>query len=132
MGTRFIATKESAADSKYKKMVCDSHASDIVYTAAVSGVPANFLSDSLNKAGFDVDKLRDLGAKSGKLKAIKDEAKAWKTIWSAGHGVSNIDDIPKAGSLVKRLRDEYEKASNTLVKSVHTNAKKKKLPNIKP
>lgn len=132
MGTRFIATQESAADKKYKKMVCDSHASDIVYTAAVSGVPANFLSESLDKAGYDVNKLKDLGAKSGKLKAIKDEAKAWKTIWSAGHGVSNIEDVPKAGVLVKRLRDDYEKASKDLVKSIKSNVQNKKLPDIKP
>ena len=36
MGTRFINTKESLADEEYKKMIIDSTANDIIYTAAVS------------------------------------------------------------------------------------------------
>ena len=42
MGTRFINVKESMADEAYKKMIIDSSAEDIVYTAAVSGVNASF------------------------------------------------------------------------------------------
>ncbi|MEL6844061.1 MAG: nitronate monooxygenase, partial [Bacteroidota bacterium] len=40
MGTRFINTQESKADEGYKQMIIDAGASDIVYTAAVSGVHA--------------------------------------------------------------------------------------------
>ena len=47
MGTRFINTKESRAPEDYKQMIIDSSATDIVYTAAVSGVPASFLRPSL-------------------------------------------------------------------------------------
>ena len=43
MGTRFINVEESLADDKYKQMIIESSASDIIYTAAVSGVNANFL-----------------------------------------------------------------------------------------
>ena len=43
MGTRFINTKESKAPEDYRSMIIDSGASDIVYTAAISGVSANFL-----------------------------------------------------------------------------------------
>ena len=52
MGTRFINTKESLADDGYKNMIIKSDANDIVYTAAVSGVNANFLKPSLEAMGI--------------------------------------------------------------------------------
>ena len=42
MGTRFINVNESMADNSYQKMIMDSKAEDIIYTAAVSGVNASF------------------------------------------------------------------------------------------
>jgi nitronate monooxygenase len=45
-----------------------------------------------------------------KLKPISDEAKAWKTVWSAGQGVGEIDDLPSVDQLVARLDAEYRKA----------------------
>ena len=52
LGTRFINTLESKADEKYKEMIINSKAGDIVYTAAVSGVNANFLRQSLESMGI--------------------------------------------------------------------------------
>ncbi len=40
LGTRFIATQESGAQPEYKQMVTEATAEDIIYTPAVSGVPA--------------------------------------------------------------------------------------------
>ena len=37
LGTRFIATRESAAQPGFKDMIVDTNANDIVYTAAISG-----------------------------------------------------------------------------------------------
>jgi len=34
-------------------------------------------------------------------------AKVWKDIWSAGHGVGDIDDIPTVEALVARLCTEF-------------------------
>lgn len=119
MGTRFVATKESSADPAYKQMICDATATDILYTSAVSGIPANFLKQSMEKAGFDIDKLKKEGAAStGKLKPLDahgEEAKAWKTVWSAGQGVSNIHDIPAVSDLADRLKTEYADAKKALV-----------------
>ncbi|MBV4493450.1 NAD(P)H-dependent flavin oxidoreductase [Pseudomonas oryzicola] len=109
MGTRFIATAESQASGAYKQMLLDSHATDIIHTPAVSGVPASFLRPSLEQAGYDMDALKG-GHEQGKLKPIDDEAKAWKTVWSAGQGVGSIDDLPNASTLIKRLHDEYRDA----------------------
>ncbi|MFI7839060.1 NAD(P)H-dependent flavin oxidoreductase [Pseudomonas asiatica] len=109
MGTRFIATAESQAPGAYKQMLLDSDAADIIHTPAVSGVPASFLRPSLERAGYDMDTLKG-GHEQGKLKPIDDEAKAWKTVWSAGQGVGGIDDLPSASALIGRLHDEYRDA----------------------
>jgi len=109
MGTRFIATQESCANEAYKQMLLDARAADIVYTPAVSGIPANFMAPSLEKAGFDIEQL-----KKGKIhKSAQDlggEAKSWKNIWSAGHGAGSISDIPSVEALIARLDSEYQAA----------------------
>ncbi len=109
MGTRFIATRESRAQDAYKQMVVDCAASDIVYTDAISGTNANFLWPSLERAGYTREQLT-LSLGKGKLKSLADEARAWRDIWSAGHGVATIHDAPPAAELVARLAAEYRAA----------------------
>ena len=112
MGTRFIATQESQASDDYKQMLLDARAADIVHTAAVSGVPASFLRQSLQQAGYDEDRLKSIGTMNygEKLKPVSEEAKAWKTVWSAGQGVGEIDDLPGVEELITRLDREYRAA----------------------
>ena len=112
MGTRFINTKESKAPEAYRDMIIDAGASDIVYTAAVSGVPANFLGPSLKAMGITEEMLNkkvkvDFGEE---LTAQEDEAKAWATIWSAGQGVSTIKDSPSVSDLISNLKNEFKAA----------------------
>ena len=112
MGTRFINTTESLADDAYRQMIIESGASDIVYTAAVSGVNANFLGASLAAMGiteemWSMKKKVDFGEE---LDAAKAEAKAWKTIWSAGQGVATIKDTLPVADLVARLKTEFKEA----------------------
>lgn len=115
MGTRFIATTESAAQDEYKQMVCDTNAEEIVYTPAVSGVNANFMRPSLEDNGFDMEQLLNPGSVDfGHKLTMSEEAKAWKTVWSAGHGVSSIDDVPTTAELVERIVAEYEAARGAL------------------
>ncbi|MGB7987865.1 MAG: nitronate monooxygenase [Candidatus Methylophosphatis roskildensis] len=109
MGTRFIATEESMAQPEYKQMLVDCAPRDIVYTDAVSGTNANFLLPSLERAGYTRDQLVQ-GAGKGKLKDLQDEAKAWRDMWSAGHGVAGIHDLPTVAELVDRLQSEYRAA----------------------
>jgi nitronate monooxygenase len=109
MGTRFIATRESNAQDAYKQMLVDSGAADIVYTDAVSGTNANFLWPSLEKLGHQREELVQ-GVGKGKLKALADEAKAWRDVWSAGHGVATIHDVPPVRELCERLATEYRAA----------------------
>ncbi len=95
VGTRFIATRESGASEEYKRALLGASPEEIVYTPEVTGVPANFLKSSLEAAG-------------------KEGARPWKDVWSAGHGVALIDDIPPAGVLVERLVLEYEQTKAEL------------------
>ncbi|MBB1483902.1 nitronate monooxygenase [Tessaracoccus sp. MC1865] len=94
MGTRFVATAESRASDDYRRQIVEAGAADIVYTPEVSSIPANFLAASLAAAG---DQTRD-------------EYTAWRDIWSAGHGVAGIHDIPTVDELVRRLAVEYDEA----------------------
>lgn len=109
MGTRFIATRESLAEDAYKRMLVDSRAADIVYTDAISGTNANFMWGSLEKAGFEREALA-AGTGKGRIHGIGDEARAWRDVWSAGHGVSTIHDVPPVAELVARLAAEYRAA----------------------
>ena len=109
MGTRFIATRESNAQEAYKQMLIDSAAGDVVYTDAISGTNANFLWPSLEKLGHRREELVQ-GVGKGKLKALSDEAKAWRDVWSAGHGVATIHDAPPVRELCERLAAEYRAA----------------------
>jgi len=111
-GTRFIGTTESHAPDAYKEMLLTAKAADIIHTPAVSGVPASFMRQSLEAAGFDMAALQGKGEVNfgDKLKPITDEAKAWKTVWSAGQGVGQIDDLPSVDQLIARLDAEYRQA----------------------
>lgn len=109
MGTRFINTTESNANSEYRDMIIDSNTNDITYTAAISGVAANFLSKSLDAAGVTEEQLNSK-VKIDFGKEMDTEAKAWKTIWSAGQGVASIDDVLSMSDLVDRMKTEFKDA----------------------
>lgn len=118
MGTRFINAKESRAPEEYQEMINEAGASDVTYTAAISGVHANFLSKSLEAAGLTSEDLK----KDQKIdfgKELDTEHKAWKTIWSAGQGSALISDSPSVNELVNRLKQEFKaaiEAQNELLK----------------
>ncbi len=104
MGTRFIATKEANADDRYKAMIVDSSFEDIMYTDGVSGVNANFLTKSIHQSGIDLNEEKEEDF-SG---VGTDGHKAWKDIWSAGHGVSGIDEVMTTAELIDSIKQEYK------------------------
>lgn len=106
MGTRFINTKECLAQEEYKQMIIESEIGDVVYTPGVSGVPGNFLVKSISNAGIDITQQKE----EDFSKLSQDDAKAWKDIWSAGHGVTTIKDVPSVSELTDRLEKEYKDA----------------------
>lgn len=106
MGTRFINTEEARGLEGYREMIIESGTTDIVYTAAVSGVNANFMTKSLEKAGIPKEVWNNT-AKIDFGKEMDSEAKAWKTIWSAGQGVATINDNLPVKDLLERMKIEF-------------------------
>ena len=108
IGTRFLATTEAHVLPEYKQMLVDSGSDDVVYTSLFTGVKGNYLRGSVAAAGLDPDNLpeadkskMDFGSGGNMAK------KAWRDIWSAGHGVAAIGDVPSVDDLVDRLACEY-------------------------
>ncbi|MCL4786088.1 MAG: nitronate monooxygenase [Verrucomicrobia bacterium] len=113
LGTRFLATTEANVPASYKRMIVDHAAADILYTSAFSGVPGNYLRPSIAASGIDAETLVETPGKPA-LKMFAPEAnqpKAWKDIWSAGHGIGTIHEIRSAAEVIADLRKECQEAS---------------------
>ena len=111
IGTRFIATKEANADQRYKDMLIESSASDIVYSSLFTGVSGNYLKPSIEKAGLDPNNLP--GADKSKMNfgsGGNTKSKAWKDIWGSGQGIGSIKSDPTVQDLVNELIEQYEQA----------------------
>ena len=108
VGSRFAATQESLASEAYRELLVSQQTRDVIVTDRISGMNATFLRGSIARVGLDPDNLPPI---RGFLQPdIPENLKAWRDIWSAGHGVGLIDDIPPAAELVARLRDQYAEA----------------------
>jgi nitronate monooxygenase len=111
MGTRFLATAESNADERHKQMLIEANSEDIIYTNAISGLAASFLTPSVIDNGLDPLRLpTPLGLHRPDLPA---GVKPWKTVWSAGHSTALVNDIPTVAELVDRLESEFKLARTT-------------------
>jgi nitronate monooxygenase len=107
LGTRFIATRESAAPDAYKRMLVEALITDLAYTPAVNGVPANWLLPSMRTHGVDP---ASPAPERGSTEHLPPGIRPWRDVWSAGQGVGLIHDIPAVDELVRRLRREYLEA----------------------
>lgn len=119
MGTKFIATRESLAKDAYKQMLVSSRLDDVLLTRAFTGLETNMLRPSIAAAGLDPDNL----PARGKIDISKDinaaererpDAKRWKDIWSAGHSVSGVADVPTVAELIERTAAEYDSARRSV------------------
>jgi nitronate monooxygenase len=111
MGTKFIATRESMADDRYKQMLVASSADDILLTTAFTGLQTNMLKPSIVAAGLDPENLPARGAidigKDIDITAREDRPKRWRDVWSGGHSTSGVTDVPGVDDLVARTLVEY-------------------------
>lgn len=107
MGTKFIPVEENDAFPAYKEMLVDSTIADILYTDSFSGVHANYLIPSLLKNNIDPESLKPRDTVD--LSHMVD-VKAWRDVWSAGHGVTTIKAIESTAVIVEHLAKEYEEA----------------------
>lgn len=108
MGTSFAATRGSIAPAAYKNLLVGETMADVLTTDRMSGLSATFLCGSIARAGLDPDALP---ARLGVFKPdLPEELKAWRDIWSGGHGTGSITDVPPVAELVDRLAAEYDVA----------------------
>lgn len=107
LGTRLIASEESLAHPDYKTMLIEASADEIILSASLTGVPANWLKGSLIAAGYDPGQMGpraeiELG------RPETGDAKRWRDVWSAGQGVGAVRAIEQVGAIVDELVREYE------------------------
>lgn len=108
MGTSFIAAEESIATAEYKKMLVKAGFEDLVLSDALTGAKAYYLRQSLEKMGYDPD---NMAAGSGlDLSDSQSQIKAWRDVWSAGHGVGSVKNVEPAAKIIARLKHEYDEA----------------------
>jgi nitronate monooxygenase len=119
MGTKFIATRESLAKDAYKQMLVSSRLDDVLLTRAFTGLETNMLRPSIAAAGLDPDNLPvrgkiDISKDINAAERERPDAKRWKDIWSAGHSVSGVADVPTVAELVRRTAAEYDSARRSV------------------
>ncbi|GGC29059.1 NAD(P)H-dependent flavin oxidoreductase [Paraburkholderia caffeinilytica] len=118
LGTAFILTPESAADSAYRAALTDPSAHTEL-TAAISGRPARCIANRFTEAGRRLDgvAIPDYPIAYDAGRALHAAAKAYGNLqfsahW-AGQGLALSRDMP-AAQMVKVLAEELRKAAPTL------------------
>ncbi len=116
MGTKFIATRESMADIRYKEMLVASGADEILLTRAFTGLQTNMLRPSIEAAGLDPDALPERGAidigKDIDVGAREKRPARWRDVWSAGHSTSGVTAVLSVADLITETLAEYRAADS--------------------
>lgn len=108
IGSAFIATDEANADARYKQMIVDSSAGDIVYSSLFTGIHGNYLKPSVRNAGLDPDNLPEADPTTMNFASGgESKAKAWRDIWGCGQGIGAVREVIPTAELIARLKREY-------------------------
>jgi len=102
MGTRFIATPESGVVEGHRAMIPTVSADDIVASAAMNGVPAHWMRQSIEAVGLDPRTLPNIRSD------MPEGVMPWRDIWSAGQSAGLIDAVEPVADLVARLARAFE------------------------
>ena len=108
IGTHFIAAQESLVSDENRQLLGQCSSADVVTTDAVSGVPANWLRPSLEKAQLDSREGKPVAAPD--FSNLHSSSKAWKDIWGAGHGVGQTPGARPLAAIVEDLAQQYAAA----------------------
>ncbi|MBR9650685.1 NAD(P)H-dependent flavin oxidoreductase [Thalassovita aquimarina] len=106
-GSAFIATEEANAEDRYKHMIVESGASDIVYSDLFTGVWGNYLKPSIAAAGMDPENLERSDPSKMNFGENRKKPKSWKEIWGSGQGIGAVKDVVPAAQLIDRIATEY-------------------------
>ena len=116
MGTKFIATRESMADERYKAMLVESSADDILLTTAFTGLQTNMLTPSILAAGLDPEDLPARGAidigKDIDVGARENRPNAGATSGARAIPTSGVTGVLPVDDLVARTAGEYRQAAD--------------------
>lgn len=115
IGSPFIATTEANALPEYKEMIVQGEAKDIITSDAFSGVPANFLVGSIERAGLDPKNLKRDDNKPIDVSEKSQSFNTWKDIWGCGQGIGAVKKIRPTGELIAELIAQYETAKKELL-----------------
>lgn len=111
MGSRFIAARESNAPDDYRQMILDARLKDIIYTPYFSGIPANYLAPSIERAGISLDEVRQAGAEPGRYRSrVGEKPKAWRDIRGSGQGIGLVDRVQSVAEIVDELEQGWRAA----------------------
>lgn len=108
MGTRFIATAESAVSDGYRAAVVAARLDDIETTSALTGLATNIIRPARGLPRTAVDEydtalLPDLDSAAGNADA-----------YSAGHSVSAVTGVSAASTLIAQIESEYRATTQLL------------------
>jgi len=104
MGTKFIATAQSAAPDAYKHAVVGAGIDEIELTTKLTGLPASLIAGEATTngdapAGFEHQRLLD-----------HPRVPEADGPWSAGHSITGVHDITDAAIVIQRTNREYHAA----------------------
>ena len=116
MGTRFIATEEANSDERYKRLLIEGTAEDVLYSNLFTGVHGNYLKQSVVEAGYDPNDLPESDpSKMNFGSGGNSDKKVWKDILGSGQGIGGITDAPPVAELVERLKAEFADARGRFI-----------------
>lgn len=127
LGTRFIASQECTAHADYKNAILRAHASDIVLTEKITGVPVAVIrSPSVERLGLKASPVSKWLLKqprfkhwmrlwytlrsSIQLKHASLKGYSYQDFWQAGQSVEGIDSIEPVAEIMKRLGEATVRA----------------------
>jgi nitronate monooxygenase len=110
VGSAFIVADEANAQPGYKQMVLETTAEDIITSDRLTGVKANFMRKSLLAAGLDPAVLSREGPAQRGFGEDGNSYKAWRDVWSAGHGTGAVKRLRPVAEIVEELARQYAEA----------------------
>jgi len=127
MGTRFIATTECRASEIYKQAIVQAHATDIVLSERITGVPVAVINTPyIQRMGLHAGPIarwmlrgrrrkrwmRSIYALKSlfQLKHASLDESGRKDFWQAGKSVDGIHSVEPAGDIVRRFAAAAERA----------------------
>lgn len=108
VGTHFLGADETLAHPDYRKFVVAAEFRDLVASSAITGANAYYLKASLERAGVDLDAVAGRGRPD--FAESQKDIKAWRDLWSAGHGVGAVREIRPAKQIIDELKAGYAQA----------------------